>query len=263
LHNLEVSCDLRPKIVQAQSNDLELQRRSGYPEFSMAAIGAILFEGRLCVPNDQELIRLILEEAHKSSFLIHPGTTKMYQDLKKEYWWPDMKKDVAEFVAQFIVCQQVKIEHQRPAGMLQPLEIPQWEWEHITMDFVGGLPRTHTQRGHDSIWVIVDRLTKSAHFLPVKSTYKTSQHADLFIFEIVKLHGVPVSIVSDRDPIFTSHFWRAFHRALGTKLKLSTSHHPQTDGQSERTIQTLEDMLRACVLEDGGSWNHHLPLTEF
>jgi hypothetical protein len=129
------------------------------------------------------------------------------------------------------------------------------------MDFVGGLPRT--QKGHDAIWVIVDRLTKSAHFLPVKSTYKTSQYAELFISEIVKLHGVPVSIVSDRDPIFTSHFWKAFQKALGTRLKLSTSHHPQTDGQSERTIQTLEDMLRACVLEDGGSWNHHLPLIEF
>jgi hypothetical protein len=172
-----------------------------------------------------------------------------------------MKTDIAEFVARCIVFQQVKIEHQRPAGMLQQLEIPQWKWEHITMDFIGGLPRT--QRGHDSIWVIVDRLTKSAHFLPVKSTYKTSQYAELFISEIVKLHGVPASIVSDRDPIFTSHFWRAFHRALGTKLRLSTSHHPQTDGQSERTIQTLEDMLRACNLENGGSWNYHLPLIEF
>jgi len=126
---------------------------------------------------------------------------------------------------------------------------------------VSGLPRT--QRGHDSIWVIVDRLTKSAHFLPVETTYKTSQYAELFISEIVKLHGVPVSIVSDRDPIFTSHFWKAFQKALGTRLKLSTSYHPQTDGQSERTIQTLEDMLRACILEDGGSWNSHLPLIEF
>jgi transposase InsO family protein len=129
------------------------------------------------------------------------------------------------------------------------------------MDFVEGLPRT--QKGHDSIWVIVDRLTKSVHFLPVKSTYKTSQYAELFISEIVKLHGVPVSIVSDRDPIFTSHFWKAFQRALGTHLKMSTYYHPQTDGQSERTIQTLEDMLCAYVLEDGGSWNNHLPLIEF
>jgi hypothetical protein len=184
---------LQSRIVQAQSVDSELQKRSGYPEFSMASDGAILFEGRICVPRDQELRRLILEEAHKSSFSIHPGATKMYQDLKKEYWWPGMKTDIAEFVARCIVCQQVKIEHQRPAGLLQPLEIPQWKWEHITMDFVGELPRT--QKGHDSIWVIVDRLTKSAHFLPVKSIYRASQYAELFISEIVKLHGIPVSIV--------------------------------------------------------------------
>ena len=112
------------------------------------------------------------------------------------------------------------------------------------MDFVGGLPRN--QKGHGSIWVIVDRLTKSAHFLPVKSIYKTSQYAELFISEIVKLHGVPASIVSDRDPIFISHFWKAFQRALGTRLKLSMSYHPQTDGQTERTIQTLEDRF-VCV----------------
>jgi hypothetical protein len=121
LHRLEVSCDLRSRIIQAQGVDSELQRKSGYLEFSRASDGAILFERRICVPSDQELRRLILEEAHKSSFSIHPGATKMYQDLKREYWWPGMKTDIAEFVARCIVCQQVKIEHQRPAGLLQPL----------------------------------------------------------------------------------------------------------------------------------------------
>jgi hypothetical protein len=179
LHQLEVSCDLRSRIIQAQNADPELQIRNVHSEFSRASDGTILFEGRICVPSDQELRRLILEEAHKSSFSIHPGATKMYQDLKREYWRPGMKTDIAKFVARCIVCQQVKIEHQRPAGMLRPLEIPQWKWEHITMDFVGWLPRT--QKGRDSIWVIVDRLTKSAHFLPVKSTYKPSQYAWLFI----------------------------------------------------------------------------------
>jgi hypothetical protein len=121
---LEVSCDLRSKIVQPQIVDSELQKRSVHPEFSIASDGVVLFEGRLFLPNDQELRRLILDEAHKSSFSIHPGATKMYQDLRKEYWWPGMKTDIAEFVARCIVCQQVKIEHQRPAGMLQSLEIP-------------------------------------------------------------------------------------------------------------------------------------------
>jgi hypothetical protein len=172
-----------------------------------------------------------------------------------------MKAEIAELVARCIVCQQVKIKHQKPGGMLQPLEIPEWKWEHITMDFVGGLPCN--QKGQDSIWVIVDRLTKSAHFIPVKSTYKAPQYAAIFVEQIMKLHGVPLNIVSDRDPIFTSRFWKAFQNAMGTRLKMSTSHHPQTDGQSERTIQTLEDMLRACVLEDGGSWSNHLHLIEF
>ena len=158
----------------------------------------------------------------------------MYRDLKQHYWWPNMKKNMAEFVAQCLTCQQIKAEHQRPAGLLEPLPIPEWKWENITMDFVLGLPRV--QRGFNSIWVIVDRITKSAHFLPVKSTYNMDQYARLYIQEIVRLHGVPVSIISDRDPKFTSIFWKSLHAALGTKLAFSTAHHPQTDGQSERVI---------------------------
>ncbi|GAU18217.1 hypothetical protein TSUD_26810 [Trifolium subterraneum] len=261
LNRIELTCDLRSTIGSAQEKDLDLQRRIGKPEFTVADDGVIQFGNRICVPNDADLKRLILEEAHKSGFSIHPGSTKMYHDLKKNYWWPNMKTEIAEFVSRCIVCQQVKIEHQKPAGPLQPLEIPEWKWEHITMDFVTGLP--HNQKGEDSIWVIVDRLTKSAHFIAVKSTYKVSRYAEIFLEEIVKLHGVPLSIVSDRDPTFTSHFWRAFQKAMGTRLRISTSNHPQTDGQSERTIQTLEDMLRACVLEDGGNWSKHLHLIEF
>ncbi|GAU51374.1 hypothetical protein TSUD_413070 [Trifolium subterraneum] len=261
LNIIELICDLRSTIGSAQEKDMDLQRRIGKPEFTVAVDGVIQFGNRICVPNDADLKRSILEEAHKSGFSIHPGSTKMYHDLKKNYWWPNMKTEIAEFVSRCIVCQQVKIEHQKPAGPLQPLEIPEWKWEHITMDFVTGLPRN--QKGEDSIWVIVDRLIKSAHFIAVKSTYKASRYAEIFLEEIVKLHGVPLSIVSDRDPTFTSHFWRAFQKAMGTRLRMSTSNHPQTDGQSERTIQTLEDMLRACVLEDDGNWSKHLHLIEF
>ena len=141
------------------------------------------------------------------------------------------------------------------------MDVPEWKWDMITMDFVVGLPRT--QKGYDSIWVIVDRLTKSAHFLPVRSTYSAAQYARLFLDHIVSLHGVPISIVSDRGPQFTSRFWRSFQDALGTQLRFSTAFHPQTDGQSERTIQTLEDMLRASVIDFGGQWDKHLPLIEF
>ena len=172
-----------------------------------------------------------------------------------------MKRDIAEYVSRCLACQQIKAEHQGPAGKLQPLPIPEWKWDKITMDFISGLPRT--KKGNDAIWVIVDRLTKSAHFLPIKVTFSLERLAKLYIDEIVSRHGIPISIVSDRDPRFTSRFWPSLQKALGTKLKFSTAFHPQTDGQSERTIQTLEDMLRACVMDFAGSWDEHLPLMEF
>lgn len=185
----------------------------------------------------------------------------MYRDLRDTFWWNNMKREVAQFVAQCLTCQRIKVEHQRPGGLLQPLPIPEWKWEHITMDFVTSLPRT--SRGNDSVWVIVDRLTKSAHFLAYKTGITLEQLAELYIQEIVRLHGIPVSIVSDRDSRFVSHFWKSLHQALGTNLSFSTTYHPQTDGQSERTIQILEDMLRACVNDMRGSWDHHMPLVEF
>ena len=129
------------------------------------------------------------------------------------------------------------------------------------MDFITKLPRT--AKGYDAIWVIVDRLTKSAHFLPIREAINSEKLAEIFIKEIVTRHGVPVSVVSDRDTRFTSRFWRKFNDAMGTRLHISTAYHPQTDGQSERTIQTLEDMLRACIIDFGGSWDKHLPLAEF
>ena len=174
------------------------------PDFSITDDGIIRYKGRLCVPFDKAMKGDILEEAHTTPYSVHPGSTKMYKDLQQHYWGPKMKREVAKFVAECLTCQQVKIEHQRPSGLLKPLLIPEWKWEHITMDFVHGLPRT--QKGYNSIWVIVDRLTKSAHFLQVKSTYNMDQYAQQYIKEIVRLHGVPVSIVSDRDPKFTSTF---------------------------------------------------------
>ena len=172
-----------------------------------------------------------------------------------------MKVDVAKHVAKCLTCQQVKAQHCKSGGMLQPLEIPEWKWEHIVMDFVMGLPRS--QMGHDSIWGIVDRLTKSAHFLPMQKDFALNKYAEIYVRQIVRLHGVPVTITSDRDPKFTAAFWKSLHTALGTKLQFSTAYHPQTDGQSERTIQTLEDMLRACVLDFKGSWEEQLHLVEF
>ena len=172
-----------------------------------------------------------------------------------------MKRDVARYISKCTVCQQVKIEHQRPGGLLQSLPIPEWKWDQITMDFVSGFPRT--VRGHNAIWVIVDRLTKSAHFLGMKTTDTIETLSQLYIREIVRLHGDPLSIVSDRDSQFMARFWQSLQQAMGTKLQFSTAFHPQTDGQSERVIQVMEDMLHACMLDVKGNLSNHLSLVEF
>ena len=255
------------QILVGQSQDPQMIKlkeeieKGKKAEFQIRDDGMIVKGKRMCVPEYGELKRDIMEEAHSSAYAMHPGSTKMYRTLKEHYWWNGMKKEIANFVSRCLTCQQVKAEHQKPAGKIQLLPIPVWKWEMITMDFVTGLPRT--QRQHDAIWVIVDRLTKSAHFLPINVEDSLEKLAQLYVDEIVRLHGVPVSIVSDRDPRFTSRFWPSLQTALGTRLHFSTAFHPQTDGQSERTIQTLEDMLRACVMEFKGSWDTHLALMEF
>ncbi|KAI3771734.1 hypothetical protein L6452_02901 [Arctium lappa] len=223
--------------------------------------GLKLFQGRVWVPKLGGCQKLLLEEAHKSRYSIHPGSTKMYRNLKLNYWWPVMKLDVASYVEKCLTCSLVKAEHQRPYGSLQSLEIPEWKWDHITMDFMTKIPRT--LKGHNTIWVVVDRLTKNTHFLAMRETLPLDKLARLYINEVVSRHGVPLSIVLDRDSHFISHFRGAFQRELGTKVKLSTAYHPQMDGQSERTIQTLEDMLRSCVIDFEGNWDSHIPLVEF
>nr|GEY51249.1 reverse transcriptase domain-containing protein [Tanacetum cinerariifolium] len=150
-----------------------------------------------------------------------------------------------------LICSKVKAEHQKPFGLLVQPEIPKWKWEKITMDFITKLPKT--TNGYDTIGVIVDRLTKSAHVLPIRENDPIEKLMMLYMKEVVTLHGVTVSIIFDRDGRFTSLFWKALHKALGTRLDMSMAYHPETDGQSERTIQTLEDMLRACVIDFGKS----------
>ncbi|GJR46431.1 putative reverse transcriptase domain-containing protein [Tanacetum coccineum] len=162
-----------------------------------------------------------------SPLSIHPGSTKMYRDLKQNLWWNGMKHYVARYMVKCLTCQQVKIEHQRASGLLQPLDIPTWKWDQISMDFVTGLPRTFKK--NDAIWVVVDRLTKSAHFLPIQQGYSVSKLAKIFQQEIIRLHGTPASIVSDRDSRFTSRFWKGLQNAWGTRLKFSIAFHPQND----------------------------------
>ncbi|GKD33178.1 putative reverse transcriptase domain-containing protein [Tanacetum coccineum] len=213
------------------------------------------------IPCFGDLRTMIMHESHKSKYSIHPGLDMMYQDLKKLYWWPNIKAGIATYVSKYLTCARVKAECQKPSCLLVQPVIPVWKWENITMDFVTKLPKTSSSQ--DAIWVIVDRLTKSAHFLPTKETDSMEKLTRQYLKEVVSRHGVPVSIISDRDSKFTSHFWQSLNKALGTQLDMSTAYHPQTDGQSERTIQTLKDMLRACVIDFGKGWDRHLPLARF
>jgi hypothetical protein len=229
-------------------------------EFTEDEQGTIWFKNRICVPEIDSLRETILKEAHDSDYSIHPGSTKMYQDLRQKYWGYGLKRDVAAHVGVCDICQRVKAEHQRPAELLHLLKVPEWKWEEIGMDFITGLSRT--LKGYDSIWVIVDRLTKVAHFIPVNTTYKGSQLAELYMARIVCLHGVPKKIVSDRGSQFTSRFWKSLHENMGTRLNFISAYHPQTDGQTERTNQVVKDMLRPCTLKHGGSWDKSLPYVE-
>ena len=160
--------------------------------------GVLWFKDRLVVPKDKELRNQILGEAHSSKLSIHLGSSKMYQDLKTHFWWTKMKKEIAAYVAKCDNCCRVMVVHLKPTRLLQPLSVPGWKWKEVSMDFIVGLPPTH--KNLYSIWVIVDRLTKSAHFIPVRTNYRLHEYAELYFSHIVHLHGVPRTIVADRGP---------------------------------------------------------------
>ncbi|KAI5350312.1 hypothetical protein L3X38_003203 [Prunus dulcis] len=218
--SLHVRPILVERVIVAQLGDPTHCRIKGEVEngtrkdYAIRGDAALVTGTRLCVPKNDDLKREIVEEAHCSTYTMHPGSTKMFRTLREYFSWPHMKGDITKY-------------------------------------------------GHDEIWVIVDRLTKSAHFLPIKETYSLTKLAILFVDKIVRLHGTLVSIVSVRDARFTSRFWRCLQEAMGTRLQFSIAIHPQTGGQSERTIQTLEDMLRSCVLQMKDAWDSHLALVKF
>ncbi|GJU97694.1 putative reverse transcriptase domain-containing protein [Tanacetum coccineum] len=252
--------DLRSGYHQLRVREEDIPKtafrtRYGHYEFQVMPFGltnapAVFMDlmNRVCKPYLDKFVIVFI--ANQSTLYIRVLTNlALYQDMKKLYWWPNMKADIATYVSKCLTCAKVKAEHQRPSGLLVQPKIPEWKWDNITMDFVTKLPKS--SQGYDTIWVIVDRLTKSAIFTPMRETDPLDKLARMYLKEVVTRHGIPVSIICDRDPRFASNFWRSLQNALGTNLDMSTAYHPQTDGQSERTIQTLEDMLRACAIDFG------------
>jgi hypothetical protein len=268
LFNITLMPTLRAEIIAAQKDDEgmgHIKRRmwEGDPKvacFHEDVEGTSWFKKRLLVPK-KEALKKILDAAHTSRYSIHPGSTKMYHDLRQQFWWIRMKREAARYVSECDTCQKVKVNYMKPGGLFQPLSIPEWKWDDISMDFTMGLPMMAGK--FDSIWVIVDRLFKSAHFIPINTNYKVQKYVEIYIAHMLCLHGVPKAIISDQGLYFVARFWEQLHSSLGTHLIHSSAYHSQTDGQTERVNQILKDMLRACVLEYQGSWDHNLPLAEF
>ncbi|WVZ89586.1 hypothetical protein U9M48_035967, partial [Paspalum notatum var. saurae] len=260
LYSLINEPTLKKQIIAAQKQDPGMNHiRNEIDDKKKAYLtlddhGVLWFKHRLVVPKDMELRKRILDEAHTSMFTMHPGSNKMYQDLKQKFWWTRMKRKIAKYVSECDVCRRIKADHLKPTRMLQPLTIPAWKWKDVHMDFI---------KGYDSIWVIVDHLTKFAHFLHVKTCYTTAKYAELYVSRIVSLHGAPHTITSDRGSLFVSRFWEKLQVALRTNLIQSSAYHPQTSGQVERVNQILEDMLRECALAYSTKWDECLPLAEF
>jgi hypothetical protein len=202
----------------------------------------------------------VLLKLHTSLVGGHSGFLKTYHRVKKDFFWDGLKTDVQRLVAECLVCQQNKVETIKTPGLLQPLSIPSQRWEEVSMDFITGLPKSE---GKSVIIVIVDRLTKYAHFCALSHPFKASTVATAFMETVQKLHGNPNVIVSDRDPIFTGHFWTELFSCLGTQLAHSSSYHPQSDGQTEIVNKCLEGYLRCFVSDKQAQWFKWLPLAEW
>lgn len=220
----------------------------------------VRYKGRLVVPHKSDLVVTLLKEYHDSPVGGHSGEYKTYQRLKKEWYWMGMRKRGARYVKECLICQQQKHSSLEPAGLLQPLPIPTRIWEDISLDFVEGLPKS---KGIDTVLVVVDRLSKYAHFIGLSHPFTAPTVAQVFIKEIVRLHGYPCTIVSDRDRVFLSLFWKKLFRVQGTQLQRSTACHPQSDGQTEVVNKTLEGYLRCFINGKPRDWAKWLPWAEY
>jgi hypothetical protein len=243
--------DYRSELRKRRTRSDPLQIRGGF----------LYYNGdRLYLPNDLELRTRILQECHDAPTGGHFGKDKTIEQVKRRFYWPGMDAFIQQYVTSCDACQRNKPSQQSPMGPMMPLPIPSRPWQWVSLDLITALPRSRS--GHDAIVVFVDKLTKMVHYVATTTNVTAPQLATLFMREVVRLHGVPEAILSDRDPRFTAHFWRAFWAQLGTTLTMSTAYHPQTDGQTERANRTLEEMLRSRVNFAQSDWDEHLAAAE-
>jgi hypothetical protein len=240
--------------IFAQEKLKNLEINPGFSENN----GLLLFDSRIYIPPKFRLE--IMQRLHDSPVAGHFGTTKTRKLISRYFWWPRISQEVQKFVQTCEICARTKTHRHQPYGLLQPLPIPTQNWQDISMDFITDLPSSND---FDSILVVVDRLSKSAHFIPTKKTLSAPEFAKLFVKEIFRLHGLPKTIVSDRGSIFTSHFWTRLTELLGISRNLSTAFHPQTDGQTERVNQIVEQYIRVFTTYQQDDWYDLLPLAEF
>ncbi|GKF55182.1 putative reverse transcriptase domain-containing protein [Tanacetum coccineum] len=251
---MTIGLDLPKQILEAQIEALKLENlknedvggmiRNDIPKEKLEprADGVLCLNDRSWLPCYGDLRSVIKHKSHKSKYSIHPDSNKLYQDMKKLYWWPNIKADIATYVSKCLTCAKVKAEHQRPSGLLVQPAIPEWKWDKIMMDFITKLPKS--SHGFDTIWVIMDRLTKSAHFFLIRENDPLDKLARLYLNKIVARHGLPVSIICNRDGRFTLNFWRSFQKALGTDLSMGTAYHLETKVKA----RGLFKLLRTCYV---------------
>ena len=261
VNSVVLSVDLLDDIRQAYGKDQCYQSQNFLKQLTFdEQLQVYRYQDRVAVPADPVLRQRILHECHDTITSGHFGVDKTLYAVCSRFWWPRMRHVVEKYVQSCPVCQRIKADKRRAAGKLQPLPVPEQAWESVAMDFVTDLPVCD---GYDAVWTVTDRLTKMVHFIPVRKDMNSEQLAALFIKEIYRLHGMPRSIVSDRDGRFTHQFWKSYMAGLGTSLSMSTAFHPCTDGQSERSNQTMEQLLRGFVDARQLNWVPLLPLCEF
>ena len=253
-------------LQQAATSDREYQQllqrvqKGGDSKYSIRDRLLLFNHTRVLVPADSTLRTQLIAELHDTPLSGHLGKDKTISRAKRRFFWPGMDSDITRYVTSCDACQRNKPSNARTMGRLMPLPIPRYPWQVMSMDLITGLPRT--RRGHDAIVVFTDKLSKLAHTAPTTTTVSAAALARLMIREVVRLHGVPEAIISDRDPRFTAHFWRAAWTRLGSRLDMSTAFHPQTDGQTERANRTFEEMIRPNVNFQQDDWDEHLDAIE-